>query len=490
MEEAHGYYNVTPGPAGQKLLGQRDTRREPVTTAHWERHLGGDEGLGIIPINKDNKCRWGCIDIDKYDCDHKTVIARIKQHKLPLVVCRSKSGGAHVFLFMREPVPAADLQAKLRLVAAAMGYGNCEIFPKQTQVLADRGDIGSWLNLPYFDADNTTRYAFNDKGDSLNLTEFLDLAEAKALTPDALAVLQPLAPADEFSGGPPCLQNLVSQGFPEGTRNNGLTALATFAKKKYPDDWRVRVEKYNQDYLQPPLSSDEVATIIKSADRKDYNYRCKDLPIAAFCNAGVCRSRQYGVGAGGALPSFGALTKLNTNPPTWFLDVEGGRLELETDDLQSQVRFQKKCMDVLNVMPPRMKEGDWQQLIQHLLEAVVVIEAAPEASAEGFFTELLEAFTSSDRSMARNREEILLGKPWLDADNGTVYFRLIDLMNYLTRNKFKDLTRHQIASKLRKLGAEHEVAKIKGQALRLYFMRVSEEAREPFATPKIPGGVF
>ncbi len=63
-------------------------------------------------------------------------------------------------------------------------------------------------------------------------------------------------------------------------------------------------------------------------------------------------------------------------------------------------------------------------------------------------------------------------------------------MNYLARNKFKDLTRHQIASKLRKLGAEHEVAKIKGQALRLYFLKVTEEAREPFATPKIPGGVF
>jgi hypothetical protein len=44
--------------------------------------------------------RWGCIDIDSYaGFDHQKLINKIKQFKLPLVVCRSKSGGAHVFLF-------------------------------------------------------------------------------------------------------------------------------------------------------------------------------------------------------------------------------------------------------------------------------------------------------------------------------------------------------------------------------------------------------
>ena len=66
--------------------------------------------LGIIPINDNNECKWGCIDIDFYaEFDHKKLIDQIGNLKLPLMVCRSKSGGAHVFLFTTEYVSAAKL---------------------------------------------------------------------------------------------------------------------------------------------------------------------------------------------------------------------------------------------------------------------------------------------------------------------------------------------------------------------------------------------
>ena len=69
---------------------------------------GKEPSLGIIPINDDNKCKWGAIDIDTYDgFDHKKLIKKIVGKKIPLVVCKSKSGGAHVFLFVSEPVLAS-----------------------------------------------------------------------------------------------------------------------------------------------------------------------------------------------------------------------------------------------------------------------------------------------------------------------------------------------------------------------------------------------
>ena len=44
----------------------------------WQKHLGGTDSLGIIPINDDNQCRWGCIDIDSYaGFDHKQLIDKI-----------------------------------------------------------------------------------------------------------------------------------------------------------------------------------------------------------------------------------------------------------------------------------------------------------------------------------------------------------------------------------------------------------------------------
>ena len=69
------------------------------STQMFQEHLNGkDPALGIIPINEENKCKWACIDIDLYNgYDHKELIRKIKQQDFPLVVCRSKSGGAHVF---------------------------------------------------------------------------------------------------------------------------------------------------------------------------------------------------------------------------------------------------------------------------------------------------------------------------------------------------------------------------------------------------------
>ena len=159
------------------------TVKKPVVDDLWENHLKGKEpALGIIPINEKNLCRWGCIDIDQYDFNHKKFIKKIKQKKLPLVVCRSKSGGAHVFLFVSEWIEAAAMRAKLKIMAAALGYSECEIFPKQEYILIERGDTGSFLNLPYHGGNNTTRYAFLENGDAASLDGFIGLYERNKLT--------------------------------------------------------------------------------------------------------------------------------------------------------------------------------------------------------------------------------------------------------------------------------------------------------------------
>lgn len=493
LQDVYGYYNVEPGPAGEKLLGDRGTQRGAVTTDLWENHLNGETGLGICPINKENNCVWGCIDVDSYDVNHSSIINKIRQHNLPLIVCRSKSGGAHIFVFFKSKIKAKDLQNKLKELAAVLGFGGSEIFPKQTHILADKGDAGSWLNLPYFDAENTLRYGFGFKGQALELEQFLMLAEEMKQEPKAFLSIRTKTSEDsEFDGCPPCLEQLVTNGFPEGTRNNGMMAMAIFAKKKFPDDWKLMVETWNRKYFMPPLESDEVSTIIKSVERKDYKYRCNDLPLSSYCNRGKCVTREHGVGRNGAVPSFGALTKLDTDPPIWFLDVDGGgRLELETDELQNQVKFQRRCMEQLNIMPPRMGENDWQPVVQGLMESLVVLEAPNEASRTGYFDELLyNQYLSSDRVLARERDEILIGKPWIDPEKNEAYFNLGSLMEYLESRKFRELTRHQIASRLRKLGSENIVLTIKKRSVRLYKIKVEPEEPIQLDIPKMPTEVM
>ena len=55
-----------------------------------------------------------------------------------------------------------------------LGYSGSEVFPKQTE-LKSQDDTRNFLNLPYFKGDDTTRYAFDSKGEAVNLKGFFYL---------------------------------------------------------------------------------------------------------------------------------------------------------------------------------------------------------------------------------------------------------------------------------------------------------------------------
>ena len=290
LRSAYGTFTSTnetreDGKASGKNITISKNLEDKDVVGLWEKHLGGQQSLGIVPINEDNNCVWGAIDVDEYQIDLKSLAIRLAQQNLPLVLCRSKSGGAHIFIFLVEPIPASMLQRKLRQVAAAIGYGQAEIFPKQTKLLLERGDRGSTLNMPYYGGENSTRYAYGKEGETLSPTEFLEYIDKIQLTSKELDKLE-ASPLNEqhdwLDQAPPCIQHLVIQGFPKGTRNSGLFNVGVFLRKKFADDWEKRVEDINIQYMQPPLGAQEVLTVVKQLKRKDYFYRCNDQPIACL----------------------------------------------------------------------------------------------------------------------------------------------------------------------------------------------------------------
>src|SRR6267143_5441300 len=147
LRTAHGIFSPERFE-GKKHVGKAATVRESVEEKHWLSHLEGKIGLGIIPINEQSECKWACIDIDDYDLDWDILLGDIKN--TPLVCCRSKSGGAHLFLFTSEFVSARVIRNYLRNLVGTIGLSTSEIFPKQDFIYADRGDVGNWLNIPYF----------------------------------------------------------------------------------------------------------------------------------------------------------------------------------------------------------------------------------------------------------------------------------------------------------------------------------------------------
>lgn len=482
MKQAYGTYNINSTREDGKRIGAAVTKRGEVTVELWEKHLAGTQGLGIVPIREDNTCHFGAIDVDVYNLDHKDLANKIIRNSLPLIPCRTKSGGVHLYCFSRDPVPASSMKTKLGEVAAFLGYGGQEIFPKQTQILVDQGDVGQWINMPYFSGVRGMRYAVSKSGDAMSPEQFLEYAYDHLAPTSWFSAL--LIISQEFEDGPPCLQVLSQLGYPDGTRNNGLYNIGVYLKRSHPDDWETTIDDYNHKYMEPPLPISDVQGVIKSLKKKDYTYGCAKQPIAQHCNAALCRTRKYGVGSGttGRFPMLGGLTKLNTKPPIWFWTIDGVRMELSTEDLQDPRRFQRRCMDYINMMPQLPGAPVWQAAVQHAMDTVTVIEAPVDASPEGQFWEMVEKFCTG-RAQAQTLEEIALGKPF--SDSGRTNFRLQDLLAFFSRQKFFEFRSTKIASLLRDAGAEHHFSMLKGRGTNYWSLPEFARQESPFDIPGI-----
>ena len=488
LARCHGSYVVGNVVSVKgKRAGQALNVKTPPTAELWAQHLAGEYGLGIVPIRDDGTCRWGAIDVDVYaGLEHARLDAECRALGLPLIVCRTKSGGAHLYLFLVEDTPAELVRGKLMEWAVALGYPGVEVFPKQTR-LAGPEDFGNWLNMPYQAGERSLRVAISD-GKPLSMEGFLELAATRAVTELELrAVELPTLPSDELlEGSPPCLQHLARAGIPEGSRNNALFNLGVYARQRYGEDWRPHLDELNQAFLVPPLGSREVAAIAKSLSRKAYFYKCKEHPISACCNRQICLTREYGVG-GSDDPGvvFGELIKIETDPPTWIWDVDGARLTLQTPELMDQRSFRLHCINKLNKVPDPVKPATWVRIVKEKLATVRVEQVPVDATPRGQLWEHLQAFCTA-RTRARERDEIALGKPWADPETGITWFKAQDFVAYLKQRR-EVMKLSDLYVWLRERGIEKHPAggfNIKGKFHNVWGVKSFTEQTEPFDVPR------
>ena len=423
-----------------KAVAKALIKREKITTQLWVDHLEGKEpALGIIPINENNECRWGCIDVDIYNLDHLSIMRDIKGMGFPLVTFRSKSGGAHLFLFAKEFIPASLMQSKLKAMADALGYAGSEIFPKQTEILVERGDTGNFLNLPYHGGTRGLRYTFKAGGEAASLESFYSIYDEWSQTREQIEniIVKKSEVIEIFKDGPPCLNRLAEEGFGEGSRNNALFNLAIYRQKANPDGWQDLLEDDNHKYMNPPLRSAEVQNVIKSIGKRGYDkYRCKEQPICGVCNAAKCRTKKFGVGfEEEQMPELGTLSKICSDPTQYFLDVDGKRVDLTKEQLHNPNLFSLEVMDKAAVVVPIPKPKDWRELyLKPLLLGMQEIEPLKSLDPKEYLINLLQEFTVN-RPQARTRDEILRKMAW--TDDGFSYFRMDDFYAFCKRNNWE-----------------------------------------------------
>jgi hypothetical protein len=512
FEGAHGTHGAPtkkPDTIKWEIKTSATTLREPVTVEIWELHLAGKRPLGIITIRADGMVLWASIDYDVYDDNLLEIVERVEQLKLPLLPVRSKSGGLHLFMFFEEWVPAAHVLPVLRDISARLGIAGSEVFPRQTQVLVERGDLGNWMVMPYFGdtygGKIQEQFGLKKTGAEMSLREFLNTAEKMKVTEKALEALVRKSgsggasvrrgrklnggggaePDQPFGDGPPCCQTLAADGVPAGFQNNALLHMGVYYKRKYPMEWREKLEDAGRLYLSPPSTSEGMQSVIKSLEKKDYEYTCKTEPMVSHCNSALCRTRMYGVGDEGQFPTITGMSKLETDPPIWFVSVEEVQVEMNIAELRTYELFCRKVADRTNKSYCAMANKDWLKVVNVAMQGAHVLQVSETAGEGAMFMELLEEFLTN-RHKGESLEDLLTGRPWLDAEQGRYYFRLRDLHSFLQREGMKE-NRAKVYQRIHDLHGDREYFNIKGRGIRAVWVTAQSVQEAPeLAVPQTP----
>jgi hypothetical protein len=500
LRRVHGRYVVPTDAkpdANGKLLGKAWTQHTALTVADFENHLSGkpittqsgDEtivgtiGIGVCPIDDDSNCVFGAIDVDVYPLDLGHLQNDVKTLALPLIVCRTKSGGAHLYLFLSEPTPAELVRSRLMEWAVLLGHPGVEVFPKQTK-LASTNDSGNWINLPYSSGKRSTRYALKPDGTAMSPEEFVIAARAAAISSTLLASIVIEAHNQDFLDGPPCLQTLAKKGFGDW-QNNGLFNVAVYLRKKHGDGWEAHLEAYNRKLMSPPVEHHAVVSTMKSVSKKGYSYMCKQDPICGSCNKQVCLTREYGVGGTTGDPGvvFGELDKLETDPPIWIWDVNGARLELSTEALMDQRKFHILATELLNMWPAFVKPNVWQALVRERLERVRIVSVPEDATRKGQLWVQLARFCTS-KARGKSMDELLLGRPYTDPVDGRTYFAAADFLQYLQQHRINGINEKELYRWLRDRDVEHHFKSFKGKGINCWSIPAFPEQTEEHSIPR------
>lgn len=467
-----------------KKTGYMETVKEAPTVANFRDHLDGDVGIGIVPIDDDSMVQWGAIDIDAHEDGEyiplQPLVLKIEEFGYPLIVCQSKSQGAHLYLFLSERLPAALVQGVLKQWAANIGYPGVEVFPKQKKL--SKGQVGNWINLPYFNAEETVRFAWSS-GQQMSLDEFLDRAEASLCDKSRLMSLTFGA---DHQDAPPCIQHILTKGgVTSGSRNNALFNIAVYLKKIDPNNIEEPLMQINYDksIVYKPLPRREITTIVSSVGKGDYGYRCNEEPICSLCDKELCKTRKYGIGQGNKTMFhdfiFGGLKKIMTDPPKYLVEVNGREMVLDHAVLFNFISFQLACFAYADLVIPDMKKVDWQATLKQKMDTMECIDAPEDVGPKAVVGGMLEEFTRVCERMDENTgqpkygniEDVLRGIPVLvenDEKQPTVVFRSTDFIAFLKRKRSEEAKGADLWVILRGLGCGYSKSRVGKKVIRLW----------------------
>ncbi|HRY33042.1 MAG TPA: DEAD/DEAH box helicase family protein [Bacteroidales bacterium] len=140
------------------LSSFQDKKYKALTEAEVQKHLAGEQFIGIYPLAKDNTSRFIAADFDEENwADQSRAFIKIcMDHKIHAYLERSRSGnGGHVWIFFETPYPAEkSRKIIIKLLEQAGIFSKFDkassfdrLFPNQ-DMLSGKG-FGNLIALPF-----------------------------------------------------------------------------------------------------------------------------------------------------------------------------------------------------------------------------------------------------------------------------------------------------------------------------------------------------
>lgn len=415
------------------------TVHEPVTSDLWRQHLDGKIRLGLKP-EKDDQCKWGCIDVDPNnykDYSEKKYVEIIKKYKLPFVPVKSKSGGLHIFVFFNDFADINKVLKKLSEINQQYFLAQ-EIFPCNKAV-----------NMPYHNFNASMEFAFDDNNTPVLIGKFIELAEQKTISPEDFFNFKVVEYEAEtqWSNYPPCVQKLIQEGWSGNNRNNFLFNVLVLESKKDPAISVQQLEQIglnrNNQIFSTPLPSSEVIALAKSVSKGGYTFQCppKHPEYQPICNKDLCKTRSLGIGD--AVPDiidhFENIKYIQVTNNIWYqFDYKGQHVSVTPEDMKDEKSFRVKLLRHrvywLTLPKPRKGPSPFELLMKSIVERA-------EESVEHTYADTLEEERYSvlkdffESHIEQDKfDKLKDGYVVLDSKSNVCYFKKLTLDKFLKKN--------------------------------------------------------
>jgi len=481
LDRAYGQFKRNESRVSAKVEGKPWVEHKSPQRNLWENHLKGiGVSLGIFPLTDDRTCKWGAIDIDVDEMDYEELLKKIRELKLPLIMFRSKSGRAHVYLFMKNFTSAEEVRLVMKKFASKLGLADKldRIYPMQTEL--GEKETGSWLNLPYFNHEEGSRYAYKDDFDAATIEEFFEMHKQYAQENlDDYLLEEIKLPTKKVKHTSleelllPCQKNalkLNNNKIPSDIgRNDFLSHSYTWAKRAETHTKKIEEYKhldakgilkhFNKKYFKEPLSEVEIEKTIFKSEDKEYKYLCTRPKIKKYCDPSACTRHLCGITPDQALELVGAeealgqITKYCSKPPIFYESVLVKTIHHASTDgkgSHEQVRVEMKGSDFLNkekyitrladagYFPHdsilKMKPNDFIKMNIGRLDRMSYEKAEEEATPEYEFKTLIRDFLNKC-TVSVIRSDLLDGACYYDEEAKKVEIRMPKLMEYLKASR-------------------------------------------------------